>query len=114
MTTNQSPLTLKNDGSNLVIGWSDGAVHRLPWRTLRTFCPCATCRTERAKPPEPKPLLAVLSPTEARPLAPVSIKPVGNYAYGIAFSDGHNSGIYSLEFLRQLGEQLAGGNQQSN
>jgi DUF971 family protein len=30
---------------------------------------------------------------------------MGNYAYSVQFSDGHNTGIYSLEFLRQLGEE---------
>jgi DUF971 family protein len=63
---------------------------------------------ERAKPPEPKPLLSVLKPAEAQPLAPVSMKPVGNYAYGIAFNDGHSSGIYSLDLLRELGEKISG------
>jgi DUF971 family protein len=29
---------------------------------------------------------------------------MGNYAYAIAFSDGHSSGIFSLELLRQLGD----------
>lgn len=105
MTTAATPLSLKNDGQNLVIEWNDGVTHRLSWRMLRDRCPCATCRTERAKPPKPKPLFNVLSAAEARPLAPASIKPVGNYAYGIAFNDGHNTGIYSLEYLRLLGEQ---------
>jgi DUF971 family protein len=31
------------------------------------------------------------------------MKPVGNYAYSIDFSDGHDTGIYTLESLRQLG-----------
>ena len=31
--------------------------------------------------------------------------PVGNYAYQIDFSDGHKTGIYSLELLRELGEE---------
>ena len=107
--TTPTPRTLKNDGDALVIEWSDGATHRLPWRLLRQMCPCATCRVERNKPaaPEPKSLLTVLKPAEARPLAPVSIKPVGNYAYGIAFTDGHSSGIYSLDFLRELGERTS-------
>ena len=43
---------------------------------------------------------------EARPLRIEGIKPIGNYAYGIAFSDGHNTGIYSLEFLRTLGTRI--------
>jgi DUF971 family protein len=100
-----SPRSLKNAGDALEIEWSDGITHRIPWRKLREACPCASCRVDRAKPPKPQPLLAVLSTAEARPLAPVSMRPAGNYAYAIAFSDGHSSGIYSLELLRQLGEQ---------
>jgi DUF971 family protein len=99
-----TPRTLKNAGDALQIEWSDGVIQRIPWRKLRESCPCASCRVDRAKPPKPQPLLAVLSPAEAQPLAPVSMRPAGNYAYAIAFSDGHSSGIYSLELLRELGE----------
>jgi DUF971 family protein len=99
------PLSLKNDGDSLVIEWSGGVTHRVPWRLLRKMCPCATCRTDRNKPPLPKSPLTVLSAAEAQPLRPVGMKPIGNYAYGIAFNDGHNTGIYSLDLLRQLGEQ---------
>jgi DUF971 family protein len=31
------------------------------------------------------------------------MRPVGNYAYGIQFSDGHDTGIFTLELLGQLG-----------
>jgi DUF971 family protein len=99
-----SPRGLKNVGEALEIEWSDRVTQRVPWRKLRESCTCASCRVERAKPPKPQPLLAVLSAAEAQPLAPVSMRPAGNYAYAIAFSDGHSSGIYSLELLRQLGE----------
>jgi DUF971 family protein len=34
------------------------------------------------------------------------MEPVGNYAYSIHFSDGHDTGIFTFEFLRQLGEQV--------
>ena len=34
----------------------------------------------------------------------MGMKPVGNYAYGIEFSDGHDTGIYTFEYLRELGE----------
>jgi len=111
MSNSVSPVSLKNDGEALVIQWSDGVMHRLPWKLLRDSCPCATCRMQHsappapAAPPAPKPLLSVLSLAEARPLAPVSVRPVGNYAYSIAFSDGHNTGIYPLELLRELGER---------
>jgi|HubBroStandDraft_6_1064221.scaffolds.fasta_scaffold26460_2 DUF971 family protein len=110
MTPTFTPRALKNEGDSLVIEWSDGATHRLPWRTLRAACPCASCRVERAKPPQIKPLFSILKPAEAQPIAPASMKPVGNYAYGIAFNDGHSSGIYSLDLLRELGEQAARAN----
>ena len=37
------------------------------------------------------------------------MKPVGNYAYCIAFSDGHDTGIYTFEQLRELGHEVPGG-----
>ena len=39
------------------------------------------------------------------PLQPVtaeSVKPVGNYAISLAFSDGHGTGVYRYEFLREI------------
>jgi DUF971 family protein len=44
----------------------------------------------------------VLSPAETAPLAITAMRPVGQYAYAIGFSDGHASGIYTLEYLREL------------
>jgi DUF971 family protein len=37
--------------------------------------------------------------------------PVGNYAYGIAFSDGHDTGIYTVDYLRELGTAVAENNE---
>jgi DUF971 family protein len=45
----------------------------------------------------------VLSPQELAPLSIAGMTPVGQYAYSIEFSDGHSSGIYTLEYLRELG-----------
>jgi DUF971 family protein len=36
------------------------------------------------------------------------LRPVGNYAYSVAFSDGHDTGIFSLELLRRLGRAVEG------
>ncbi len=49
----------------------------------------------------------MLSAAEAQPLRVSGMRPVGNYAYGINFSDGHNTGIYSISYLREIGEELA-------
>ena len=37
------------------------------------------------------------------------MKPVGNYAYSIAFSDGHDTNNYTFEQLRELGYDVLGG-----
>jgi DUF971 family protein len=97
------PVSLRREGDGLRIDWSDGASTFATWRALRTNCPCATCNEDRAKPPDP---FRVLSPQEAAagPPAPVSMKPVGHYAYQITWNDGHDAGIYALDTLRKLGE----------
>lgn len=90
----------------LLIEWSDGQKREITFAELRKACPCATCREKRAQPPAPSSGLQVLSLAEARPLKVLGMKPVGNYAYSIAFSDGHDTGIYTLEFLRGLGAEV--------
>lgn len=100
-----TPQSLKGDAEALTITWSDGATHRIPWCVLREKCPCATCRTKRAEPPQPPPLFNILKPQEAAPVRATQMTPIGNYAYGIHFSDGHNSGIYSVELLREIGHE---------
>jgi DUF971 family protein len=93
----------------LRITWSDGQVREYTARELRDKCPCATCREKRRAPPLPPTMLPVLSPAEARPLAIAGMKPTGSYAYSIDFSDGHNTGIYTLESLREMGSIVTTG-----
>lgn len=95
------PISLRGDAEVLTIQWDDGVTHRLSWRLLREACPCATCKVKREQPP---PLFAVLKPEEMLSVRASRMEALGNYAYHIDFSDGHNTGIYSLEFLRNLGE----------
>jgi DUF971 family protein len=96
------PLSLNKDGDDrLVIEWSDGLRTTYTWQHLRDHCPCAGCREERLAPPDP---FRILKPSELTPLKPISIAPVGRYAYKITWSDGHDTGLFTLEQLRQLGE----------
>jgi DUF971 family protein len=85
---------------------SHGTMDKLA-STLFENCPCATCREKRNAPPTSPLQLPIISAAEAQPLRITAMKPVGNYAYSIEFSDGHNTGIYTLETLRALGHPLA-------
>lgn len=98
------PTKLALSGDNrLLIEWSDGEKRSYSFGELRDKCPCASCREKRSQPPAASGLLPVLSAAEARPLKVQGMKPVGNYAYSIEFSDGHDTGIYTFELLRELG-----------
>lgn len=91
------------------ITWSDGVRGAYSPKQLRDACPCATCREKRLAPlPAMSVLLPVLSAAEARPLTIAGMQPVGNYAYSIRFSDDHDSGIFTFDFLRELGTETDG------
>jgi DUF971 family protein len=96
-------LSLDAEGQ-LVIDWNDGLQQTYNVNALRAACPCATCREKRSQPPAPLPLLPVLSAAEARPLKLMGMKPVGHYAYSIDFSDGHDTGIFTFDLLREIGQ----------
>lgn len=96
------PTRIERVEDGIAIHWNDGAVRRYTPRGLREACPCAGCREKREG--SPPPLLQVLAPEELAPLSIRGMQPVGQYAYSIDFSDGHDTGIYTLELLRRLGE----------
>ena len=87
----------------LQIEWSNGQISEHSAAQLREVCPCASCREKRNAQSAPTGQLPVLSIEETKPTEIAGIKPVGNYAYGIQFNDGHDTGIFTLEFLRELG-----------
>jgi len=93
------PTALRQVSDGLSITWSDGREGHVTWRRLRDRCPCAVCRVERAAPP---PDLVLLAPGADQPCRATGLQPIGNYAYAIAFNDGHRSGIFTLTLLRDL------------
>ena len=105
MLPNPTKLEL-TPNNRLRISWSDGQVREYAFRELRDLCPCATCREKRNAPPASPLQLPIISAAEAQPLRITAMKPVGNYAYSIDFSDGHNTGIYTIESLRQMGQEV--------
>jgi DUF971 family protein len=96
----------KSGGTGVQIDWKDG--HRSAWTFawLRWGCPCAMCNEERNATgravgvPKPKPG-GPLVMYEAPP-RPVEVIPVGKYAVKFKWNDGHESGIYSWEYLRRV------------
>ena len=94
---NPTPQHLSATATALSIRWSDGMEGEISWRILRDKCPCAVCRVERATPP---PMLPVLDLAQTLPIRATAMHPIGNYAYQIEFNDGHRTGIYSLDLLR--------------
>lgn len=94
-----APLTgLKRDGHHLLLRWQDGLAARIPVRELRLRCPCAFCVNEVTG-------ARMLDPAGVPdPLGLKDMQPVGHYAYRILFEDGHDTGLYTLEALRGLGE----------
>ena len=90
------PVSLDYDATGLAIGWPDGTTQVTSPRDLRLSCRCAACRDEMTGKPRLDPAAVPLD------VAPTRIWSVGNYAIGVAFSDGHSSGIYTFEALRGM------------
>jgi DUF971 family protein len=92
--------------ADLFIEWSDGVRLRYELRELSDACPCANCREARsARAPSPS-SLHIVSTDDLPPLKLRAITPVGNYAYKIEFEGGCDMGIYTLEYLRELGSAV--------
>lgn len=78
------------------IAFDDGRTFRLPYEFLRVYSPSAEVRGHG-------PGQEVLQ-TGKREVEIRSLEPVGSYAVQPVFSDGHSTGIYSWEYLYELGE----------
>ena len=74
------------------IAWSDGHLSRYPWAYLRGWCPCAGCQGHGTT----RRFVPVKNARLARVFA------VGRYALSLRWEDGHETGIYSYAYLREL------------
>jgi len=90
------PSEAKIEGGNVIVKWTDNRESVYSHRELRLACPCAMCVDEwiGENRLEPKTV-----PGDVRVL---DIRPVGRYALQFNFSDGHATGIYSYDKLREL------------
>jgi DUF971 family protein len=95
-------IDLKKDHGQTV-EWSDGTRSEYPIGYLRRMSPSADARQLRQE--QQRNPLTVLPSSAGRasgPLRAESAEMVGNYAIRIRFSDGHDTGIYSWAYLRQI------------
>jgi DUF971 family protein len=97
---------MKTEGTGVEIGWKDGHQSKWTFAWLRNACPCATCHEDREKtgrqPGAAKPKEQKLLMMYEAPAVPLEATPVGKYALKFKWSDGHESGIYSWEYLRRV------------
>ena len=98
MPTERVPLEIRLHQKSRVmeLQFSDGRTFRLPYEFLRVYSPSAEVRGHG-------PGQEVLQ-TGKREVEIRSLEPVGSYAVQPVFSDGHSTGIYSWDYIYELGE----------
>jgi DUF971 family protein len=94
------PQDIQLIGNELAIKWDDGREDFIPLERLRRACPCAGCKGEMD-------IMGNLHKNPEKPYAVnafqlVRIKGIGGYAIAPVWADGHDSGIFSFDYLRKV------------
>lgn len=90
-------LIIPIDEDNLLrVLWDDDSLSHYPLPYLRGWCPCAACQGHGAE----RKFVEVKDPHLE------SISLVGNYALNPRWADGHETGIYTFEYLKDLSDRL--------
>src|SRR5438094_7643741 len=101
--TKESPsptaITVHQQSRVLEVGFSDGREFRIPFELMRVYSPSAEVQGHG-------PGQEILQ-TGKRDVELLGLDPVGNYAVQPRFSDGHDTGIFTWDFLYHLGSQQA-------
>jgi len=84
--------------SGVTIDWGDGHHSQYRLEYLRDRCPCASCTTGAHKSGQRE----TAFPMYQKVLKMEGVEPVGRYALQFKWNDGHSSGIYSFEHLREI------------
>lgn len=96
------PTDIQQIGGELAIKWDDVGESFIPLDKLRRACPCAGCKGETD-------IMGNVYKNPAQQLSPaafqlVRFESVGGYAIQPVWADGHNTGIFSFEYLRRVAE----------
>ena len=98
-TPQPTAITVHGRSRVLEVGFANGETFRIPFELMRVYSPSAEVQGHG-------PGQEVLQ-TGKRGVELTALEPVGNYAVQPHFSDGHDSGIYSWDYLYFLGSQQA-------
>lgn len=79
------------------VSWDNGTTLRISNQVLRGYCPCAGCQGHSA----------TIEYVSGRDTALKDIEQVGNYALKLVWADGHDTGLYSFQYLYKLGRLCA-------
>ena len=96
MIEQPTEIILHQKSHELELAFGDGARYRLPFEFLRVYSPSAEVRGHG-------PGQEVLQAGKKN-ISVTELEPAGSYALKIVFGDGHDSGLYSWEYLRSLGD----------
>jgi DUF971 family protein len=95
--TSPTQIKLRRAENLLELSFEDGTEISLPAEYLRVECPSAEVQGHQ---PGQKQLVA-----RKKLVGITAVEPTGNYAIRLIFSDGHDTGIYSWDYLNQLGRE---------
>jgi len=109
-TVTFSPIRVERVASDsLRLQWRDGSESTLSSEALRLNCPCAECKEKMGDSSHQTPLtpskptlLRVIESSREEEVRLEKIWPVGNYAIGVQWGDGHKTGIYTFKYLHEL------------
>lgn len=95
------PLSIRRRGQFLLeVEWSDGFNSVIKLESLRNTCPCAECKGDELNSKAPS--FQMLTTFKQGMNELKALKPVGNYAITAVWGDGHDTGIYTYDYLRQI------------
>lgn len=103
MTNNKNRptnVTADRERRVLTIQWSDGRECAYSFAGLRAVCPCVLCQGGHANMGRPADKL-LLEKSQNSELNLDAATPIGSYAVQFAWNDGHDSGIYTWEYLHE-------------
>lgn len=93
---------LRSDEGALVVAWKAGGESCYALADLRRACPCAVCRELRSKPQATGGLTLLDEAAATATAEATGLDLVGRYGVRITWADGHDTGIYTYDALRDL------------